>query len=973
MRCQLKTDFGAGNYSSVSIASKYRWLAQMLSLCVGVIGAQLFSCSAFCSPVTLATFQEKAASKSLVQSEQSADSDQQKRLDKLINQLGSPSYAVRQAAAEQIWRLGKSAAPTLERAVNLGDPEVAKRAQEILTVLAMGIDFDTDPKLAKLVLRFNQGEREVKESVLSGLLREQQLELVFELLEQVESDDDQSWLFDRVLNFNDTITSYGRTGRWDEIELIHQHPITLKHKPIAVVQYHLAAGTIERLIESLEEKIGSAEKDGKKVELKNLVKLIAILRMQRRFDEAEKYIAKIEKDKTRNRFSNRILMERGDWNAVARKMPVPGQEPTAQNGLIEVTNAQRALVYQFVGDQAGHQEVVQKLLKEAEEAKSNGDEEEARAILDNVVGLAMVNLDWDLAYQHLDFEDVDTAFETLVDNRRIDEAFDLIGLGDTVQKRDAWFDRKMRHISSLRKKIERLEEAHEDTDLVVYKLNSTWQMCLGSSGIANTLGSLGLVDEAAAHYHTMFASLSTKQQLPKGNSQREALAASDLNRRCEIVGRLFWIGRYEEVRRLCEQGFSPSEIREVAGRFVEVQKSNHISFWMGQLSQRYPDPLERLHVAAGIVNSPFCGLDDFDLRLELASIEPNPKYIKSGLWDYRLAEAYQFHGDEDKYVAHLQMADQAGYASASSRRIKQAVLSGDSRQVVEFYDSPPNNVSVHASLLAAEAYRELGDVRNSALRTAFAFAQWEENYSNSGTTYFLGNLDKQYLAVEFLKLQVYHSTEDDGSTASNERYRGELAQSQLKSDPEAAINDHRILLFDLFAGERYRRGARLHWANEMIKYKTALAQAKVDKGELDEALQLLLKCDRFAPGDPGLGEELIAALDQEGGAEQADRLFEQMSGFYFELLAKYPESPLHHNNYAWLCACAKRRQGHMLRHAKIAVEQRPESSSYLDTLATIYFLLGEKEKAIDLCRRCIAIYPSKQHYREQLTRFMDDK
>ena len=63
----------------------------------------------------------------------------------------------------------------------------------------------------------------------------------------------------------------------------------------------------------------------------------------------------------------------------------------------------------------------------------------------------------------------------------------------------------------------------------------------------------------------------------------------------------------------------------------------------------------------------------------------------------------------------------------------------------------------------------------------------------------------------------------------------------------------------------------------------------------------------------------------------------------------------------------------MLRHAQIAVKQRPDSSSYLDTLATVYFLTGEKEKAIELCRRCIAIYPSKQHYRDQLQRFTSDQ
>ena len=969
MRFRLNTELEAGNCSRVSNSPSYRLLLSMLSLWIAVTVGQIFSAQAFGSPFALAafTFQETTASQPEVRpevaTEQSAELDQE-RLEKLVTQLGSPSYAVRQAAAEQIWRLGKSAAPALERVANLGDPEVAKRAQEILTVLKMGIDFDTDPELAKLVLRFNNGEREVKQSVLAGLLQEQRLPLVFELLEQVESDEDQQWLFNRILNFNSRIARYGRAGRWDEIELIHQHPMTLKHKPIAVVQYHLAAGTIQRLIESLEQKISSAEKDGKKIELKSLVELISIFRMQDRFDEAEKYIAKIEKDEVRNRYLNRILMERGNWKAVAKKMPGPDQVPTAESGLIAVTDPQRALVCHFVDDKEGYQEVIQKLLKEAEEAKSAKDEETARQILDTVAGIALITLDWELAHQHLDFKDVSSAFDMLIQNRRYDEAFELISLGDTVEIRDAWFNRKMRHISSLRKKVDRLEKSDQDSDQTTLKLNMTWEMCLGRAGtdtlggIANTLGRLGLVDEAAAHYHTMFANLSGKEEV---------------YRRCDVVGRLFLLGRYEEVRRLCEKGFSASEIDRVSQRVVARQKRSHISFWMGQLAQRFPDPLERLHVAAGIVNSPFCGLDDFDLRLELASIEPSKSNIKSGYWDNQLAQVYQFHGDQEKYKSHLQMSDQAGYSAASSHRIKQAVISGDSKQVIEFYDSPPNNGSSHAGLLVAEAYRELGDIRNSALRTAFAFASWEENYNNSSTTQNLKKFDKEYLTVEFLKLQVYHSSGNYDSSVSNESYRSDLAQAQLESDPEAANDNHRIFLFDSYADDSNFGGVTLYWANEVIKHKTALARAKIDKGELDQALELLLQCDKFAPGDPGLGEELIPAFDEAGGAEQADRLFEQLSGFYFDVLGKYPDSALHHNNYAWLCACAKRRKDHMLRHAEIAVEQRPNSSSYLDTLATVYFLIGEKEKAIQLCRRCIAIYPSKQHYRDQLKLFMGEQ
>ncbi|MEM7782407.1 MAG: hypothetical protein AAF623_03570, partial [Planctomycetota bacterium] len=67
--------------------------------------------------------------------------------------------------------------------------------------------------------------------------------------------------------------------------------------------------------------------------------------------------------------------------------------------------------------------------------------------------------------------------------------------------------------------------------------------------------------------------------------------------------------------------------------------------------------------------------------------------------------------------------------------------------------------------------------------------------------------------------------------------------------------------------------------------------------------------------------------------------------------------------------CANRRTQSMKRHAEKAVRARPNNSSYLDTLAEINFLLGDRDQAIELIQKCIRIDPSKIHYRNQLKRF----
>ena len=69
--------------------------------------------------------------------EPTQDNATTQQIELLIEHLGSSSYAVRQSSAEQLWGLGNQAKLALQRAAAQGDSEVARRANEILAVLAM--------------------------------------------------------------------------------------------------------------------------------------------------------------------------------------------------------------------------------------------------------------------------------------------------------------------------------------------------------------------------------------------------------------------------------------------------------------------------------------------------------------------------------------------------------------------------------------------------------------------------------------------------------------------------------------------------------------------------------------------------------------------------------------------------------------------------------------------------------------------
>ena len=92
---------------------------------------------------------------------------------------------------------------------------------------------------------------------------------------------------------------------------------------------------------------------------------------------------------------------------------------------------------------------------------------------------------------------------------------------------------------------------------------------------------------------------------------------------------------------------------------------------------------------------------------------------------------------------------------------------------------------------------------------------------------------------------------------------------------------------------------------------------------------------------------------------------------YLTILQQYPDSVLHHNNYAWMCSRCGRRLSDSLAHAERAVQLEPDNTSYLDTLAEAAFRNGDTKRATGLADRCILLNPFKPVYREQRRRFAE--
>jgi tetratricopeptide (TPR) repeat protein len=147
------------------------------------------------------------------------------------------------------------------------------------------------------------------------------------------------------------------------------------------------------------------------------------------------------------------------------------------------------------------------------------------------------------------------------------------------------------------------------------------------------------------------------------------------------------------------------------------------------------------------------------------------------------------------------------------------------------------------------------------------------------------------------------------------------------------------------------------------------ARAMVAAGRFDEARQETDACLALLPGDTELPLALVPELTKRGRKAEADNLYARVVAGHEKVLADYPRCASSHNELAWLAARCRRDLDQALVHARRAVELEPRQAGYLDTLAEVHFQRGERDRAIRLMKKCVEMEPKKDYYRQQLRRF----
>ncbi len=855
-----------------------------------------------------------------------------------------------------MWRLGEAGRSVLLVAANSSDREIARQAKELLNRYVLGVDAKTPQQTARIIKFFHDGNDGLKGSLLNKLARDNKFHLLYRLLEQVEDKEQQESLYNDVFGLNDFLIRLVQAERWAEIEFMLTHPLTRKFDTMIYVYYQKSLGRIQQLSDQFQEELTSSSKNGSDATDEQIIEWVAILRIQRRFDEATKFAQELKDDSARTALTRQILMESGNWKAIADNMILPGEPVAEGDSQFAFSLAQQAVIFHFNEDKAKVRDALNQLKAIAKAFEDDHQDIEAKAARRRVVEVALSVMDVETASDFFEESDRLEVFTVLNILHRYDDAFDAIGLGSGLEDRIEWFGKQVRILDSLRQQIRRAEESNEDSDDQEINLRDTWRLCCN---VASQLGSFGFTQESCLHYRTLFASLDDVENV--------------LDQKIDVLEGLIDLGEFEEAWLVIDRGFSDSEHRILMGSIFEY-KSEQATFWYQTLKFRYPDAQERLRVVASLVNSPMkLGSRNEQIPIDLdAEFAAARTTIKSptGLLEFNISELLKFHGRNSESQQYLLDATSLLNRNAMALSAAGLMEEGKFKQAVSVYEEPsagPN--STYNLMQTAEALREIGRDHEAALRETMAFVVWDNSYRSDTIIGDFQRQDKLGQLVNFFQVYV---CAPGNTRISNERYRRSLASAMRNEAPKYSAINMQILLLEMHNNDSPGMQRLIYWADAPLQIMMAKSRALLNRGEFGHALKLLLEGNDFRPGDPGIGEEFLPTFASAGKHELAAQLLAAVSEFYFDALQRFPASPIHHNNFAWIYACGGHQLSSAKRHSEKAVSLRPQTSSYLDTYAEICFLIGDRAQAIEYARKCVQLNPQKLHYQKQLKRFQSD-
>ena len=529
---------------------------------------------------------------------------------------------------------------------------------------------------------------------------------------------------------------------------------------------------------------------------------------------------------------------------------------------------------------------------------------------------------------------------------KYDQLFKELKLGKDLKGRTKWAKSKQAEIEKLTRRFSTtlVRNNQDSRRALLAEINGELSYYLD---ICDLFAELGMEEEAVLFVRQMYQLIYPVQEMA--------------STRLDLIGRVADYGNAEALWDFIDNaGLTNAQLkwlvfnpRPLGGETDDKTyvlfgfKTVVAQFVYQKLSSKFDDRMELIKHVAHVVNyqlkpkdlssnsAPEKTIEPFSLDAEVAMIDHS--FGSDECWN--ISQIYAYHQRPES----KQWLEKAA-ANRDPRAIKQIAN--------ELFDA--HDYGAAAALMfeqehqgtqaplplsrAAEAYGLAGDSLKAKRLSFHAFVLPVFNYDDNYEETYGAYLADERADLISQRLLYRYST---GSLSNQSVLLGYSWLVLTKPDPVAASNFMKIRVLASSSNSRPRYLISLATtAHEME------ATAAVVKEQYAVADRLLKRLLDFSPATPSVAEKTVVQLDLAGQTEMADEVIEQLAKTYHGLLERFPVSSTHCNNYAWVLACAKRYPEAALRHAKTAVDRRPNNPGFIDTLAESYYAGGKFDEAI---------------------------
>ena len=159
-----------------------------------------------------------------------------RQIDSLIDDLQSPKFSVRQAAANGLWRIGKPTEAKLQQALKSSNSEVVARAATILKDFEYGIYPNSDPSTIARIRKFRDGTENEKVRIARLLIKANQVDSLVKLIKKEPNFQTRQKISEVFVN-RDFLRSYLKQNQTTEaLNAISE--IALNFKELQISSYY---------------------------------------------------------------------------------------------------------------------------------------------------------------------------------------------------------------------------------------------------------------------------------------------------------------------------------------------------------------------------------------------------------------------------------------------------------------------------------------------------------------------------------------------------------------------------------------------------------------------------------------------------------------------------------------------------------------------------------------------------------------